>query len=224
MSRAWLGIDNPWLCDAGNGHRLHTDVIGPYVALQDAARADGIDCQLVSSFRDFNRQLTIWNRKWRGELPLLDLNGAQLDHARLSDIEKLHAILTWSALPGGSRHHWGTDIDVYDKEAVIKRAHDFDLVDAEYRDDGPCAALAQWLDEHAQTYGFFRPFLHWHGGVACELWHLSHQQTAASFEQSRCCSALADALRHCDMEGKQIVIKHIETLYEQYVLNKGSST
>ncbi|QCZ93890.1 M15 family metallopeptidase [Salinimonas iocasae] len=223
MSTAWLGIDNPWLCDAGKGHRLHADVVGPYLALQDGARSAGIDCQLVSSFRDFDRQLSIWNRKWRGELPLLGLDGTRLDHARLSDIEKLHAILTWSALPGGSRHHWGTDIDVYDKDTVVKRHCDFNLVDAEYRNDGPCAALADWLSVHAQTYGFFRPFLEWRGGVACELWHLSHQQTAATFEQSRNCSALADTLRRCDMEGKQIVIKHIETLYEQYVLNRGTS-
>ena len=28
------------------------------------------------------------------------------------------AILLWSALPGASRHHWGTDFDVFDRAAV----------------------------------------------------------------------------------------------------------
>ena len=30
----------------------------------------------------------------------------------------IETILLWSALPGGSRHHWGTDVDVFDAAAV----------------------------------------------------------------------------------------------------------
>ena len=111
--QAWLGQQNDYLVDAGNGHRLHRDVISPFLAMQDAAQKDGVDLQLVSSFRDFDRQTAIFNRKWTGQAQLLDINGNELPFASLSDDEKLHAILTWSALPGGSRHHWGTDIDVY---------------------------------------------------------------------------------------------------------------
>ena len=116
--KAWLGQHNDYLVDAGNGHRLHRDVISPFLAMQDAAQKDGIDLQLVSSFRDFDRQTAIFNRKWAGQAQLLNTNGDELPFEALSDNEKLHAILTWSALPGGSRHHWGTDIDVYDRAAV----------------------------------------------------------------------------------------------------------
>ncbi len=103
--KAWLGQHNDYLVDAGNGHRLHRDVISPFLAMQDAAQKDGIDLQLVSSFRDFDRQTAIFNRKWAGQAQLLDTNGDELPFEALSDNEKLHAILTWSALPGGSRHH-----------------------------------------------------------------------------------------------------------------------
>jgi len=32
--------------------------------------------------------------------------------------EKIASILRWSALPGTSRHHWGTDLDIIDAKAL----------------------------------------------------------------------------------------------------------
>lgn len=217
----WLGIDNPHLTPVDDRFVIHRDVAAPWRALQQAAIDDGIDCQLVSSHRDFHRQLAIWNRKWRGEATLYDANGVALDFASLDDNQKIDAILTWSALPGGSRHHWGTDIDVYDHEAVQRWGQPFELVDAEYRSGGPCFTLACWLETHLKDFGFHRPFLHNRGGVATELWHLSHTATAAQFEQQRNLDALRSALQHAEMEGKDAVLNRIDELFERYVLNKG---
>ena len=41
--------------------------------------------------------------------------------AHLSPLEQLQAILRFSALPGTSRHHWGTDLDVYDAAVIAAR-------------------------------------------------------------------------------------------------------
>jgi hypothetical protein len=49
--------------------------------------------------------------------PLLDAHNQPLDALQLGETERLHAILHWSALPGTSRHHWGTDLDIYDPTA-----------------------------------------------------------------------------------------------------------
>ena len=154
--KAWLGQLNEDLVDAGNGHRLHIDVISPFLAMQDAAHKDGIDLQLVSSYRDFDRQTAIFNRKWTGKAQLLDVNGSLLSFDSLRDDEKLHAILTWSALPGGSRHHWGTDIDVYDRASVKHWGGQFNLVETEYEAGGPCYALACWLGENMSRFGWTR--------------------------------------------------------------------
>src|SRR5579871_1839442 len=81
-------------------------------ALQKAARAAGLELYVASSFRDFNRQLGIWNGKFNGQRPLLDRAGAVIDRANLYENELIDAILIWSALPGASRHHWGSDFDV----------------------------------------------------------------------------------------------------------------
>ncbi|QJR79670.1 M15 family metallopeptidase [Alteromonas pelagimontana] len=221
-STVWLGVENPFLADAGNGHRLHQDVLPAYMALKDAAQEAGIDCQLVSSYRDFERQRLIWNRKWQGEMPLYNATGQLLDFTTLNDNEKIDAILTWSALPGTSRHHWGTDIDVYDKCAVEKASQKFELIDSEYRQGGPCFALAKWLDINAAKYGFHRPFLKYNGGVACELWHLSHTEQAHPFEAARSIDSLVATIDGADILGKDAVLSRIDELFHRYILNRGS--
>ena len=218
----WLGIDNPDLVDAGDGQRLHADIVGPFTAMQQAAAEDGVGCQLVSGFRDFDRQLSIWNRKWHGELPLYSPEGVRLDPIRLSDTDKLHAILTFSALPGGSRHHWGTDIDVVDKPRVDAWQGTFSLVNAEYCDDGPCAVLAAWLDKHAARFGFSRPYVKYQGGIAQELWHLSHRETAQRFETSLDSEVLKAHIERTEIAGKHTILANFDSLFERYILNKGA--
>ncbi|HAS21949.1 MAG TPA: D-alanyl-D-alanine carboxypeptidase, partial [Idiomarina loihiensis] len=94
---------------AVDGHKLHPDAAEAYLAMQKAAAAEGIEFAIASGFRSLDRQLSIWNRKWRGKLPLRSKEGELLDASNLSDVEKMHAILHWSSLPGSSRHHWGSD-------------------------------------------------------------------------------------------------------------------
>jgi LAS superfamily LD-carboxypeptidase LdcB len=86
--------------------------------LRESCAAGGIDLQIVSGFRDFDAQLRIWNMKYRGERPLYDREGNVREHASLDAPQLVEAILCWSALPGASRHHWGSDIDVIDRAAM----------------------------------------------------------------------------------------------------------
>lgn len=220
-SSRWLGISPHQLMDAGNGHLLLPAVLDAFSAMQQDAKQEGIDLQLVSSYRSFERQCLIWNRKWRGEAKLLDIYGVPLNPERLSNVEKLHAILMWSALPGGSRHHWGSDIDVYDKAAVSQWDGDFQLVETEYAADGPCYPLAQWLNENMAHYGFTLPFAHYCGGVAREPWHLSHADSANLFEKQRNLASLVTAIENSDLEGKSTVLDHIHMIYRRYILNLG---
>ncbi len=90
----------------------------------------------MSSFRDFERQLAIWNGKCRGERDLLDRGRASgWMPAALDQDALVSAILLWSALPGASRHHWGTDMDVIDAAAVPAGAA-VQLEPAEYAPGG----------------------------------------------------------------------------------------
>ena len=65
--------------------------------------------------------------------------------------------MLWSALPGASRHHWGTDFDVYDKAKIESTGKKLELIPEEYEDNGPCALLSQWLFNNAEKFGFYFP-------------------------------------------------------------------
>ena len=141
---------------------LHREVAGPYLAMRAAAAADGIDLAAFSGFRDFDRQLAIWNGKFRGERPMQDRAGRALDPLALPPAERVTAILWWSALPGASRHHWGTDFDVMDP-GVLPPGYRLQVIPAEYGPGGPFERLTAWLDAHMHAYGFYRPYLHGSG-------------------------------------------------------------
>ncbi|MGR5235541.1 M15 family metallopeptidase [Vibrio alfacsensis] len=155
---------------------LHPEVTEDLLKLIEAATDAGFKMEIASGFRDFNRQRAIWNGKFSGELPILDSNSLPLKKAKLSDAEKLIAILRWSALPGGSRHHWGCDFDVYARN-LLPRDTTLKLEPWEYL-EGHQLAFYQWLKDHLEGFGFFFPYQQDLGGVAIEPWHISHKAVA----------------------------------------------
>ncbi len=102
---------------------LHPCAARALLAMRDEARLAGIHLSVVSSVRDFNRQLAIWQQKFRGERPLLDRPGGVIEPTKLYESALIDAILIWSALPGASRHHWGSDLDVVDEAARAPGEH-----------------------------------------------------------------------------------------------------
>jgi LAS superfamily LD-carboxypeptidase LdcB len=197
---------------------LHKEVVAPYLAMRAAAAADGVDLTAFSTFRDFDRQMTIWNGKFRGERPMQDRAGRPLDPLSLPPAERVTAILWWSALPGGSRHHWGTDFDVVDSWAKPP-GYKLQVVPAEYQAGGPFHRLTTWLDAHMHAFGFFRPYATDRGGVSPEPWHLSYAPVAtrahAAFSAAKLRSVLADSA----IEGKVEVLAALDRNFETYVVN-----
>ncbi|MFO1426612.1 MAG: M15 family metallopeptidase [Steroidobacteraceae bacterium] len=195
---------------------LHAAVVEPLLALRGAALADGIDLLPVSSFRDFARQCTIWNEKFRGERPLLDRDGEPMEAAGLTPAERVEAILWWSALPGASRHHWGTDFDVIDAAALPPDVRP-QLVPAEFAPGGPFARLDAWLEANMRRYGFFRPYVRERGGVSPEPWHLSYAPLAEPALAALDAATLRAALEQAPIEGRDIVLARIAPLHARYV-------
>lgn len=219
-----MGIEQTHLATIGNKHFLHKDVVKPFDKLRQAAAKDGVDVQVCSSFRSFEQQLSIWNRKWLGELPLNTLKNTQLNASELSSIEKVHAIMLWSAMPGASRHHWGSDFDVYDHISVHAHRHSLALVPSEYEKGGPCEALSKWIVEHAAKYEFYLPYAKYVGGVAQEPWHLSYKPVAINIQKDFVIDELYSQLEQADILGKNVVLKHLPSLVKRYTFNLGPST
>src|SRR5262245_57914854 len=156
---------------------LHRDAVQPFLDLRSAAAAAGFELMPVSSFRDFESQLRIWNAKFRGERTLYDRQGRRLEHAALNEGELVDAVLCWSAMPGASRHHWGTRGAVGGPHAV-PQGQGAKLLPLEYGPDGPFGRLTALLGANMGRYGFYRPYQQDRGGVAPEPWHLSYAPVA----------------------------------------------
>jgi len=198
--------------------QLHREVVPVFENLRASAAGQGIDLAIASGFRSFQRQLKIWNDKAEGERPVLDRNGEALDISLLSERELMFAILRWSALPGASRHHWGTDMDVWDM-AAVPGDYQLQLSPREYSPGGPFAALNHWLgSEQVSDLGFVRPYATDRGGIAPEAWHLSYLPVAHRFASCLVPALLGSLIEHTDIALKGTILDHLEEIYRRFVV------
>lgn len=211
-----LGKSEDHLTRLPSSHLIHQEVADPFTRLVLAAKAEGFSLTIASAFRGFSRQLAIWNAKASGARGVHDSSGKPIQLVTLSPVEKIHAILRFSALPGTSRHHWGTDLDVYDASAVAPD-YSLQLVPAEFEEGGPFAPLHDWLDENLEAHGFFRPYDIDRGGVSPERWHISHAEVSEQFRKVHSLDILRDGLASENLELKSDVFALLPELYRRYV-------
>lgn len=215
-----LGLDERELVESPLlACRVHRQVLDPLLFLAERAASAGFILKVASSYRSFERQLLIWNNKARGLRPVLNDAGDAMDINVLSDREKVFAILRWSALPGASRHHWGTDVDVYGG-AHMDPEYQLQLTVAETQGDGPFAEFHRWLsDELAQGNSvFFRPYARDRGGIAPEPWHLSYAPLATFFSRQFTQELLREQLEQTDLELKEIVLENLDEIYQRFIV------
>jgi LAS superfamily LD-carboxypeptidase LdcB len=206
-----LQIDHP-------RYAIHREVHEPFKAMQDAAQRDGFALHPFSAFRDYKTQLRIWNRKFAGEKPLYDRNGKARDQSVLSLDERIDCILNWSALPGASRHHWGTEIDVIDL-TLVPPGYVVQLLPEETQPGGVFHELHLWLDEHIEQFGFFRPYKAYQGGMYEEPWHLSYKPVATLALDALTLELLEQVIAASSLLGKDAVLRRLPELYERHVRN-----
>lgn len=181
------------------------------------ARKHGFKPKIESGYRSFERQLLIWNEKVLGKRKVLDKNGKPVDIAELSDMELMKTILLWSALPGTSRHEWGTDIDVIDA-AAIPDGYEAELTIEE--SSGVFGKFHEWLStqiEGGNSFGFRRVFLPNIGRVQPEPWHLSYSPKAKEFEQGFSAKNLAKNLRENNILLLPQILDNLDWILENHV-------
>ena len=142
--------------------------------------------------------------------------GRTLEAGRLTPEERIAAILQWSALPGASRHHWGTDLDLIDREATAA-GYRVQLTAAEYAPEGPFGRSRIGWRMNAPRFGFFRPFRGVLSGVQPEPWHFSFAPVAESARRALTCETLHEALRDAPLLGKEYVLERLDELHARYV-------
>ena len=154
------------------GLYLRKETYTAFRKMYDAARQDGIRLQIRSATRTFGAQKYIWERKWNGETTIE--NGKSAPEAYPDAVTRARMILKYSSMPGSSRHHWGTDIDL-------------NAFDNSWFDAGPGLEIYQWLVLHAAKYGFCQPYTKKGPerpyGYEEERWHWSYLPLAKPLTQ-----------------------------------------
>jgi LAS superfamily LD-carboxypeptidase LdcB len=197
---------------------VHQQMLNAWKKLQQDAKESGFDLQIASGFRSFERQLTLWNNKFSGTVIVKNKDNEPIDLTQCNDIERINAILLFSALPGASRHHWGTDIDIYAPN-LLKNNQKLQLEPWEYQQDGPFATLSIWLAKNSQKHGFYFPYNKDRGGVAIEPWHLSYAPLASHYQQKLTVAQLTQAINRSNILAKNCILENIVNIYKKFIIN-----
>lgn len=183
-----------------------------------AAAEEGIKLRIISAYRSFERQQNIWDLKANGARTVYDDNGQPLLLNTLDPWQQVQAILRWTALPGGSRHHWGTDIDVYDG-AAIQSGYVLQLTAEESY--SVFSDLHNWLDKRIMAndaFGFYRPYTkNVSGSIGVEPWHLSYAPEAHLIAKAFNRQGLHDFIATTDIALKKTILSHFDIIYLNYI-------
>lgn len=168
-----------------SGMLLRKDTYAAFVAMYDAARKDGVHLKIISATRNFDRQKQIWEKKWTGQT-LVEGN-VNLAQSVPDPVERAERILRFSSMPGTSRHHWGTDIDL-------------NHLENDWFEHGEGLRIYEWLVAHAAEYGFCQPYSPKGpdrlNGYEEEKWHWSWLPVAQSLTNQA-----SDLLNDSDIQG-----------------------
>lgn len=202
-----------------NGIFIHPRALPSLQSLIQQANLAGFQVQLVSGFRSFERQLSIWNRKSIGELPVLDEYGNPLERHAFDDEKWMWNILNWSALPGTSRHHWGSDIDLVGQPLNLT-PKDPELVPSEYQEGGPFFEFDTWIHQRLlqdDCCGFAKPFVKDRGGVKPEPWHFSWVPLSNEVAQEFHIDLLHKTLANSNLELKKTILTNLPDIVKRMV-------
>ena len=152
-----------------SGRLMHKDAYTAFIEMWEQAKADGINLKIKSATRNFDYQKGIWERKWTGERLV---GGQNLDKTMHNHHDRALKILEYSSMPGTSRHHWGTDIDI-------------NAFENSYFENGQGKNEYDWLVSNAPTYGFCQPYTargeERPNGYNEEKWHWSYLPVANEY-------------------------------------------
>ena len=224
-----LGLSREGLSEFAAGMWAHQSAVNAFTALSRRAATEGFDLRVASAFRSYGRQSDIVNAKWLGHRPVVDEGGVCLHREALSDTDWLAAILRFSALPGTSRHHWGTDFDIWDRSTVTD-GYAPQLLTSEYQRGGVFAEMSAWLDDQISAdnaEGFYKPYDVDRGGVAPEPWHISYRPVAQGYFRQLSLSQCLPLWRgdadpagqcHAPLQMVSLLETDAEAIFKRYVL------
>ncbi len=169
---------------------LRKEVAVKYLEMANQAEKDGIKLYIISAFRSFEDQKKIWQYKMK-------------KYSSLPREERIKKILQYFTVPGTSRHHWGTEIDL-----VSDNPKFFKTIQGQ--------KIFNWLTNNAPWYGFFLPYASGRtNGIKEEKWHWSYKPLSEKY-----LIEYTNKIKYEDLDGF-FDPKFLEklNLFENYILN-----
>lgn len=162
-----MGKGNPDL--TGTDYRLRKPAAKEFNRMREKAQQAGFQIKVVSSYRSYESQNRIWERKYN-----------QFTQEGLLPEEAINKIVEYSTIPGTSRHHWGTDLDIVPENNLHL---DDELLEEHFNPEGPFHAFKSWLNENAASFGFYEVYTNASGrkGFKYEPWHFSYKALSQKF-------------------------------------------
>ncbi len=188
----FIQLSAPLAGGSADGAYLLKEVFDAFVKMREAAELDSIELVILSATRNFTYQKRIWEDKWAGRRKV---EGKNLAKEIPDPMERATFILRFSAMPGTSRHHWGTDIDLNSFTNA-------------YFSSGQGLKEYQWLQEHAGTFGFCQVYSTLDSlsgrttGYQEEKWHWSYLPVANRYLESYLAQISPDAI--LGFEGSEV--------------------
>lgn len=174
----------------GDSIRLEVNTYKAFKKMEAAARRDGIYLKIVSAYRGFERQKLIWNNKYE----------KFTNDFSLEPEKAISEIIRFSTVPGTSRHHWGTDIDIIDGNFPDEENV---LVSEKFEKDGLFYKVKNWLDNNSENFGFYLTYTNDKNrkGFEFEPWHYSYKPVSIKYYRALIKTDLKKIIKSLDING-----------------------
>ena len=174
----------------GDSIRLEVNTYKAFKKMEAAAKRDGIYLKIVSAYRGFERQKLIWNNKYE----------KFTNDFSLEPEKAISEIIRFSTVPGTSRHHWGTDIDIIDGNFPDEENV---LVSEKFEKDGLFYKVKNWLDNNSKNFGFYLTYTNDKNrkGFEFEPWHYSYKPVSVKYYRALIRTDLKKIIKSLDING-----------------------
>lgn len=201
-----MGIDSSHLASYSN-IMLEFETLQAYRRMKEAAALDGIQLQTITGFKSFNHEREIFENEYH-----------TYRNKGYTNIDTFDYITQYVPVPGTSRYHWGTEIDIVDLNIDIP--HGYLIDEKNYVKDGMFSHLSQWMKVHASKFGFYLPYTEdkYRKGFAFEPWHYSYKPTTLQIIKKLNTNALTEKIRAQQIDGlEHIPSSFLPNYLEEYV-------
>lgn len=188
--------------------KLQQEVFKQFKKMQKEALKSDIKIQIVSGYRSYQSQLQIWNKKY----DKFTLEG-------FTPKQAVNKIIEYTTIPGTSRHHWGTEIDIIDTNVKMPSKL---LLEANYSKNGSYYKLKKWMDKNAQQFGFYLVYDNDFNrkGFKYEPWHYSYKKLAKPMLQQFIKLNILQTVRNYNLKGNQLFTnKFVDNYVDKNILD-----